>query len=145
MTNEQIELVQASFSKIVPGAEAAAAIFYNRLFEIDPALRPMFKGDLEEQGRKLMQMLGVAVRGLSRLDELAPAVRSLGERHAGYGVEDRHYETVGAALLWTLEKGLGTGFTHDMREAWTAAYTLLAKTMQEGAVAAEADTAALAA
>ncbi len=145
MTKEQIDLVQASFSEIVPRAEAAAAIFYNRLFEIDPSLRPMFKGDLGEQGRKLMQMLGVAVRGLSRLDELAPSVRSLGERHAGYGVEDRHYDTVGTALLWTLEKGLGTGFTRDVRDAWTAAYTLLARTMQEGAVAAEADTAALAA
>ena len=133
MTNEQIALVQESFNKIEPGAENAAALFYGRLFEIDPALRPMFKGDLGEQGRKLMQMIGLVVRSLNRIDDLVPAIGSMGARHAGYGVEDRHYETVGAALLWTLEQGLGSAFTADVKDAWAAAYGLLSQLMKEAA------------
>ena len=145
MTNEQIVLVQASFNAIGDQAEETAALFYGRLFEIDPELRPMFEGDLAEQGRKLMHMISLAVRGLSRLDELAPAVRSLGARHAGYGVRDSHYETVGSALLWTLEKGLGPAFTDETREAWAATYTLLAQAMKDGARAETTSGAALAA
>lgn len=117
MTLEQIDLVEDSFRQIEPNAEAAAKLFYDRLFEIDPALRPLFKGDLSEQGRKLMHMIGLAVKGLRRIDELVPALRSLGARHAGYGVEDRHYDTVAAALLWTLEKALGPAFTPQTKEA----------------------------
>jgi hemoglobin-like flavoprotein len=132
MTNEQIELVKRSFEKIESVAEEAAALFYARLFELDPDLRRLFKGDLAEQGRKLMAMIGMAVRGLDRLDELVPAVRALGARHAVYGVENRHYDLVASALLWTLEKGLGEEFTGRMKDAWTAVYTLLARTMQEG-------------
>lgn len=133
MTNEQIELVTESFEKIAPRADEAAALFYGRLFELDPGLRFQFKGDLGEQGAKLMQMIGVAVRGLGRLDEIVPAVRSLGARHAGYGVEDSHYETVGSALLWTLGQGLGPDFTSETEDAWAAAYTLLAETMKDAA------------
>ena len=138
MTNEQILLVTESFDKIAPRADEAAALFYGRLFEIDPALRSLFKGDLGEQGAKLMQMIGVAVKGLGRLDEIDPAVRSLGARHAGYGVEDSHYETVGSALLWTLGQGLGPDFNRETEVAWAAAYTLLAETMKDAARTAAA-------
>jgi hemoglobin-like flavoprotein len=131
MTSEQIDLVQASFKTIEPQAEEAAALFYDRLFEIGPELRPLFKGDIREQGRKLMQMIGLVVKSLGRIEELVPAIRTMGARHAGYGVEDRHYETVGSALLWTLEKGLGAAFTAETKEAWTAAYSLLAQTMKD--------------
>src|SRR5215471_12181869 len=99
----------------------------------DPALRPLFKGDMTEQSRTLMRMIAVAVNGLDRLDTIAPALKALGVRHAGYGVRDGHYATVGDALLWTLERGLGESFTPDVAEAWGAAYGLLAQTMQSAA------------
>ena len=133
LTETQIALVQSSFATIAPIADDAAVLFYNRLFEIDPSLRQMFKGDMVEQRRKLMQMLSAAVKGLQRLDRLVPAVEDLGRRHAGYGVTDAHYETVGGALLWTLEKGLGRAFTPEMRDAWTTVYGLLASTMKNAA------------
>lgn len=131
MTGLQIALVQASFERVEPIAEEAAELFYARLFELDPALRPLFRGDIREQGRKLMHMIGLAAKGLSRLEELVPKLRSLGERHSGYGVEDRHYDTVGEALLWTLEKGLGPAFDAETKNAWSAAFSLLARTMKE--------------
>lgn len=133
MTDDQKKAVQTSFARVEPIAEAAAAMFYTRLFELDPSLRRLFKGDMTEQGRKLMAMLTVAVRGLDRLDELVPAVQQLGARHAAYGVTDGHYDTVAAALLWTLDKGLGADFTPEVRDAWVAVYTVLATTMQAGA------------
>lgn len=133
LTETQIALVQSSFATIAPIADDAAVLFYNRLFEIDPSLRQMFKGDMAEQRRKLMQMLTAAVKGLQRLDRLVPVVEDLGRRHAGYGVTDAHYETVGAALLWTLEKGLGRAFTPEMRDAWATVYGLLASTMKNAA------------
>jgi len=136
MTDDQKKAVQTTFAKVEPIAEAAAAMFYARLFELDPSLRPLFKGDMAEQGRKLMVMLAVAVRGLDRLDELVPAVEKLGARHATYGVTDAHYDTVAAALLWTLDKGLGADFTPEVRDAWVAVYTTLATTMQSGAARA---------
>ncbi len=131
MTSAEIQLVKDSFRQIVPIADQAAALFYARLFELDPALRHLFRGDMREQGRKLMTMIAVAVQSLERLDTLVPAVRQLGARHAGYGVTEDHYATVGAALLWTLEKGLGPAFTPAVREAWTTTYSLLANTMIE--------------
>ena len=133
MTPEQIALVRASFAQVLPIADAAAALFYDRLFALDPSLRPLFRGDLAAQGRALMGMLRVAVHGLDRLDQLVPAVQTLGRRHAGYGVRDEHYATVASALLWTLEQGLGAAFTPATREAWTQAYALLAVTMQTAA------------
>ena len=138
MTNDLSELVQNSFTQVAPIAETAAGMFYGRLFEMDPSLRPLFKGDMEEQGRKLMDMIAVAVNGLDRLDEIVPPLEDLDRRHAGYGVEDTHYDTVGAALLWTLEQGLGAGFTPAVREAWAAAYGVLADTMKGAAAAAPA-------
>jgi hemoglobin-like flavoprotein len=133
MIREQINLVRESFAKVEPVAEEAAVLFYVRLFELDPALRPLFKNDIREQGLKLMLMIRFAVDGLERPEELFPAVRSLGARHAAYGVEDRHYETVGATLLWTLEEALKTDFTAEIKAAWTAVYSLLAENMKDAA------------
>ncbi len=133
MTPEQKELVQNSFTKVEPIAEAAAEIFYARLFELDPNLKPLFSGDMKEQGKKLMTMLGTAVRALDKLDTLVPVVQRLGERHVSYGVETAHYDTVAAALLYTLEKGLGDDFTPDVKEAWTVVYGILSSTMIEAA------------
>jgi hemoglobin-like flavoprotein len=135
MNPEQIILVQASFEVVLPIADIAAALFYGRLFELDPSLRPMFKGSLEEQGHKLMTMLRVVVHGLNRLDTLVPAVQALGRRHARYGVQDGHYDTVGTALLATLQQGLGDAFTPEVAAAWTTAYALLAETMKAAAAA----------
>lgn len=133
LTATQKSLVQDSFATIAPIADDAAALFYRRLFELDPSLRHMFPGDMAEQRRKLMQMLTAAVKGLDRLDRLVPVVEDLGRRHATYRVEERHYDTVGAALLWTLEKGLGEAFTPDTKEAWATVYGLLATTMKTAA------------
>lgn len=134
MHSDQINLVQQSFKQVEPIAETAAALFYDRLFTLDPTLRPLFKGDLKEQGKKLMQALSIVVKGINRIDKILPAVQELGRRHASYGVEDVHYNTVGAALLWTLEQGLGKAFTSDVQEAWTAAYGLLSGAMREAAL-----------
>ena len=133
MTPAEKSLVQTSFAKVAPIAEQAAALFYGRLFEMDPSLRPLFKGDIREQGRKLMNMIAFCVQGLDALDQLVPAVQGPGKRHAGYGVTDAHYATVGGALLWTLEQGLGPDFTPDVKAAWTTVYTVLATTMKDAA------------
>lgn len=142
MNSEQINLVQASFAEVRPIAPVAAELFYARLFTLDPSLRPMFKGDLVHQGRMLMAMLNSAVNGLTQLDTMMPVVRQLGARHAKYGVRDEHYATVGSALLWTLEQGLGEKFTPAVREAWAAAYDMLAGVMQIGAIEARSRHAA---
>jgi hemoglobin-like flavoprotein len=133
VTPHQVDLVQASWARVRPIEEAAAQMFYNRLFALDPSLKPLFRGDMKEQGRKLMSMITFAVGGLTRLEALVPQVQALGRRHAGYGVRDEHYATVATALLWTLEQGLGGGFTAEVREAWTEAYGLLAGTMRNAA------------
>ncbi len=138
MTPRQIALVRENFAAVKPIADAAAAIFYGRLFALDPSLRALFKSDMREQGAKLMQMIGVAVAGLHAPEALVPTLRALGRRHRGYGVEHRHYATVGEALIGTLEQGLGPAFTDEAREAWLAAYALLASVMQAGAAEAAA-------
>ena len=130
MTPKQIELVQASWKEIAPIADDAATLFYDKLFSLDPALKPLFKGDMPQQGRKLMRMISAAVEGLGRIEALAPAVRDLGSRHRRYGVHDKDYDTVAAALLWTLGRGLGNAFTAEVEEAWIAVYGLLARTMK---------------
>ncbi|MBU8545819.1 MULTISPECIES: globin family protein [Roseomonadaceae] len=130
MNQTQITQIESSFPLVAPIAEPAAAIFYRRLFERDPALRPLFRDtDMAVQGRKLMQAIGFVVAHLRVPDRLLPAVSALGARHAGYGVQPAHYDTVGAALLDTLEEGLGEAFTPEVREAWAAAYGLLAQVM----------------
>lgn len=136
MNPAEIALVKNSFRQVVPIADQAAALFYARLFELDPSLRRLFRGDMTEQGRKLMAMIAAAVAALEKLDTLVPAVRALGARHGGYGVTEDHYATVGAALLWTLEKGLGPEFTPEVRAAWVSVYSLLANTMIEAQRAA---------
>lgn len=133
LTVAQKTLVQNSFATIAPIADDAAVLFYGRLFELDPSLKLLFRGDMAEQRKKLMQMLTAAVKGLDRLDQLVPVVEDLGRRHAAYGVADRHYDTVGEALLWTLEAGLGRAFTPEVKEAWATVYGLLATTMREAA------------
>ncbi|MEO6002776.1 MAG: globin family protein [Opitutus sp.] len=138
MTAHEIKLVQTSFKNLAPIADQAAALFYARLFELDPSLRQLFHGDMETQGRKLMQMIGMAVGSLDRIDEALPMIRDAGARHSTYGVRDDHYATVGCALLWTLEKGLGAEFTTEVKSAWTATYTLIANTMKAGARASVA-------
>jgi hemoglobin-like flavoprotein len=130
---EHTRLVQESFRQIEPISEKAASLFYSRLFELDPTLRALFKSDMIAQGRALMTMLRVAVLGLDRLEDLVPVVQSLGQRHATYGVKAGDYATVGQALLDTLEIGLGSEFTAEVRAAWTEVYTVLATTMQEAA------------
>jgi hemoglobin-like flavoprotein len=131
MTPEQKGLVQASFAQVVPIREAVAELFYARLFQLDPSLRSLFTGDMKEQGAKLMAMIAIAVKGLDRLETIVPAVRALGRRHAGYGVTQRHYDLVGAALLWTLERSFGPAFSDEVRTAWAACYRLLADTMTQ--------------
>jgi hemoglobin-like flavoprotein len=135
MTPDRQRLVRDSFAKVVPIAPQAAALFYDRLFTLDPSLKPLFKGDMAEQGRKLMTMIGTAVANLDKLDTIVPAVQALGRRHAGYGVPRASYDTVATALLWTLGQGLGEGFTPAVEAAWTEAYTILATVMKDAAAA----------
>lgn len=133
MTPQQITLVQNSWAEVVPIQDTAAGLFYQRLFSLDPSVRPMFKGDMQEQGKKLMKMLGLIVNSLTRIDELIPVAQEMAIKHVGYGVEAKHYDTVGAALLWTLEQGLGSKFTEDVKAAWATAYGTLAQVMKDAA------------
>lgn len=133
MTPEQVKLVQDSFRKVVPIADKAADLFYDRLFAIAPEVRPLFPDDLSEQKKKLMQILGTAVNNLHQVQTILPAVEDLGRRHVAYGVTDKHYEPVGAALLWTLEQGLGAAFTPPVKAAWTETYVTVAGVMKKAA------------
>jgi len=134
MTPDQIDLIERSARLIPPIAEPAAAIFYDTLFALDPALRPLFAhADMHEQGRKLMQAIGFVVANLRRPEAMLPVVAELGRRHAGYGVQPAHYDTVGSALLSTLEAGLGAAFTPATRGAWATAFAMLAKVMLNAA------------
>jgi hemoglobin-like flavoprotein len=135
MTPAQQALVQASFAKVVPIADTAATLFYEDLFRRDPSLRALFKEDMAEQRQKLMAMIGTAVAGLGNWASIAPAVAALGERHAAYGVRTEHYDTVGKALIATLQKGLGDAFTPEMKEAWLACYAAVKAEMIAGAKA----------
>jgi hemoglobin-like flavoprotein len=129
MQQHTITLVQDSWQKVAAIAPQAAELFYQNLFAADPSLKPLFKGEMPEQGKKLMQMIGAAVGKLNDLPTLVPILQGLGKRHAGYGVEDSHYQTVGAALLKTLGQGLGADFTEEVKEAWTSVYTVMADVM----------------
>jgi hemoglobin-like flavoprotein len=130
MTPQQIALIQESWRKVLPISDTAAELFYSRLFTLDPSMKPMFKGDMKLQGRKLMAMLNTVVHGLSTFERLEPAVKDLGRRHDGYGVQPAHYRTVAEALLWTLKQGLGDAFTEETELAWVAAYGRIAALMQ---------------
>lgn len=129
MTPRDIELVQSSFAKVAPIAETAAELFYARLFELDPSVKPLFKTDLKEQGKRLMSMIATAVNGLNDVESLVPAVQDMGRRHIKYGVTRAQYGTVGQALLDTLAKGLGDDFTPEVKNAWTVIYGVLSTTM----------------
>jgi len=135
MTTEQIHLIRQTFELVAPMADSVAAVFYRRLLELDPSLRAMFPPTLAEQGRKLMQMLGAAIGMLDRPKQLISVLESLGKRHAGYSARDEHYDTVGEALLWTLERGLGPVFTPEVQAAWAALYCVVATTMKNAAIA----------
>ena len=133
MHPRQAQLIRESFAKIEPRAAIAALMFYQRLFTLDPSLRPLFQRDIEQQGVKLMQALRFAVATLDNPRELQPVLESLGRRHVYYGVEDRHYVTVGIALMDALEYLLGPAFTPEVKEAWLAIYTYMADTMKGAA------------
>jgi hemoglobin-like flavoprotein len=129
MTPQQVEQVQASFAKVAPIADQAAALFYRRLFETAPEVRPLFPGDMAVQQQKLMTALASVVAGLGEIEAISPIVSDLAVRHVAYGVRPEHYAAVGAALVWTLEQGLGAEFTAPVRAAWTAAYAGLSEMM----------------
>jgi len=138
MHTSQVALVQSTFDKVLPISDVVAGVFYDRLFQLDPSLRRLFNGDLRMQGKKLMDALSIIIGNLNRPDRILPGIRALGRRHSAYGVRGHHYTTVGEALIWTLEHGLGDAFTADVRRAWTAAYNLLASTMKDAAEKLEA-------
>jgi hemoglobin-like flavoprotein len=129
MTPDQIKAIQESFAKVAPISEQAAALFYGRLFEIAPSLKPLFRGDMQEQGKKLMATLAVVVSGLANLETILPAASALAKRHVAYGVTAGDYAPVGEALLWTLERGLGGQWTPELAVAWAAAYGVLSEFM----------------
>lgn len=133
MNQDTIHLVQQSWSKVVPIAPQAAALFYSTLFSLDPSLKPLFRGDMQEQGAKLVQMINAAVGKLNDLDRLIPTLQNLGRRHATYGVQHAHYETVGSALLSTLAQGLGDGFSDPIKAAWVSVYGIMAQVMMDAA------------
>lgn len=138
MTPDKVKLVQDSFAKVAPIADAAADIFYDRLFEIAPEVRRLFPAEMKDQKQKLMKTLGVAVQNLHQVETIIPVVQQLGARHVGYGVKPEHYDTVGAALLYTLEKGLGDGWTPELKAAWAETYGLVAGVMKDAAAKAAA-------
>lgn len=129
MTPDQIALVRESFARIAPQRETVAARFYEKLFDIDPSVRPLFRGDLRAQGTKLMAALGAVVASLDDLGPVLDGVRDLARRHVRYGVEERHYASVGQALMATLQEGFGPAFTPALREAWAIAYGALSGAM----------------
>jgi hemoglobin-like flavoprotein len=133
MTPDQVTLVQESFKKVVPFADKAADLFYERLFTIAPEVRSLFPTDLSEQKKKLMQVLATAVTNLHQVEKVLPAVEELGRRHVAYGVTEKHFEPVGAALLWTLEQGLGPDFSPPVKAAWTETYITVAGVMTKAA------------
>jgi hemoglobin-like flavoprotein len=133
VTSRQKPQVQESFAAIAPILDDAMVLFYGRLFEIDPTLRGMFPADMSAQRKKLAQMLSAAVNGLDRVEQLVPVLQNLGQRHAAYGVTAQHYDTVGAALLWTLEAGLGPAFTPELKDSWATVYGLVTSVMKAAA------------
>ena len=135
MTPRQIDLVQSTWQQVMPISDKAAELFYGRLFHLEPSYKRLFKTDSKEQGRKLMQMIAIAVNGLPQLDTIVPAVQELGRRHLDYGVEEEMYDTVGESLLWTLGQGLGDDFTPEVEAAWTETYTTLADVMKAASYA----------
>ena len=137
MKSSQIALVQSTFDRILPISDVAAQLFYDRLFQVDPSLRRLFHGDLRMQGKKLMDAVSIIVGNLSRPDRIVPGIRALGRRHLAYGVQERHYDAFGETLMFVLDHALGDGFNPEVRDAWSAAYTLLSETMKDAATNAD--------
>jgi hemoglobin-like flavoprotein len=133
MTDSNILAVKNSWSYIMFQSEEFSGLFYQKLFELNPSLRHLFKGNIEEQGSKLMRMLTMIIARLQRLQDIETEVKALGHRHVGYGTRPEHYQTVGQALLWSLENALGDRWSEETRKAWTEAYTIMANTMLQGA------------
>ena len=133
MDQRQVDLVRASFAGLPQDAEAVGMLFYGLLFKIDPELRPLFRGDMQQQSEMLVTMIATAVENLDRLDLVLAAVRDLGRRNAGYGVKEVDYDTVETALLLTLAQALGGEFTPQVRQAWIACYRTLAEVMKTAA------------
>ncbi|HEX7949121.1 MAG TPA: globin family protein [Candidatus Limnocylindrales bacterium] len=142
MTPEQRRLVQSSWVQVLPKSETAAALFYSRLFELEPAAARLFRRDMREQGVLFMQMISVIVRGLDDLATLTPAVEALGRRHVGYGVESADHDAVGAAFLWALQRTLGEGFSPSVQVAWASTYKVVASIMRQAAAGGTAPTGA---
>lgn len=132
LTQQQVEWLQRSWARVVPIAPEAAKLFYARLFELDPGLRSLFRGDAGVQHRALIAALDQAVNALEDPGVLAPVLSELGRRHAGYGVVPAHFDVVGAALIWTLERGLGDAFVVPVREAWEALFAEVRRMMLAG-------------
>ena len=139
MEHEQIKLVQQSWTALAQVKHELGGRLYEQLFYLDPGLKPLFRADMREQGEKLVDMIDMAVRGLSRIEFLLPMLASLGFRHRLCGVRDHDYQTVGQALLITLRMGLGEKFTPEVKHAWVAVYELISTTMRKGVMPAEAD------
>lgn len=135
MNPEKIALVRSSWQQVLPIKDTAAQLFYGQLFELDPSLRSLFKGDMVEQGRKLMAMINTVVISLDKLGPILETIEGMGRRHVAYGVTEAHYDTVGSALIWTLGKGLGEQFTPAVENAWAEAYNTLASAMKQAAYA----------
>ncbi len=135
ISNRQKMLIRLSFEALKPIVDEAGALFYNRMFAVDPSLKRLFRSTPEEQGRILMHVISMAVSSLDHIETLIPDLENLGARHVGYGVRDEHYDTVGVCLLWTLEQGLGEAFTDDVRDAWAVLYGMVAGSMLRGAAA----------
>ncbi|MDJ0861759.1 MAG: globin family protein [Gammaproteobacteria bacterium] len=133
MDSRQKDLVKDSWEKLRPDVDRAAELFYTRLFEENPTLRELFRGELAEQGKRLMTMLGTAVGKLDQLEAVTPMLHELGRRHEAYGVRAEHYETFQDALMWTLQNVLGADFYPEVEDAWGAFYEILSRAMIDGA------------
>ena len=133
LNESQIDLIQSTWKMILPVKEQTAELFYRKLFQIDPSTKPLFKGDMKAQGDKLITSLNLVVSSLKNLDHVVPALQDMGKRHVDYGVQAEHYESVGNALLWTFEQGLGEDFTDEAKQAWATAYGLVASVMKNAA------------
>jgi len=136
MTSEKIRLLKSSFAQVEGIADTASGLFYGRLFEVAPGVKPLFKNDMQAQGRMLLSAIGLVVRGLENPSAIAPAVKAMGERHVRYGALPEHYPVVGECLLWTLEQGLGEAFTPELKQAWAEAYGVLSGLMIDAQKAA---------
>ncbi len=138
MTPDQIRLLKSSYAQVEPIADTAAGLFYGRLFEVAPGVKPLFKNDMQAQGRMLLSAIGLVVRGIDKPESIASAVQAMGERHVRYGALPEHYPVVGECLLWTLEQGLGEAFTPELKQVWAEAYAVLSGLMIDAQKAATA-------